>query len=325
MNSATIDLLGLEPLQKGIVDEATKAEQLITALTPLFGIDSTTGRVAIPNVKAITTAFTTILGPASGPLAEGFVAMLRDGFALLPSPAPAPIPAAAGGHIASPPDPHRERLAGGSAGKPFPIPWRALSHTSTVPYPVQTSQVITPCPAMPARLPRDPVIPKDPDDPTPDPGATEPEGAGDSDPVAARDVRLVSNSVSCLANGHWSIEWATVSAGGVWPFSPAKITLPLGPKVRLGHACADTLEDALLAELGGDILSELAALITAGSGAEALKAVGGWAGLAVFHLCVHWGWLIQAKKGPNGVDLIRFFPWISPFFGGALNGYAVGF
>jgi hypothetical protein len=273
--------------------------------------------VAINNPDEIRNAFLEIRGPESGPVADSFIALLNDGMASLEY-----------------------------AGEQVDIPWRALAHGPTLAalnpelwaqlgvMPGATVESVNEAfAAFPTRpeylmqndmigdlidwgtrpepgvmmLPIGGRIDRDPVEPLPDAGEApnrRPPGQ-----VITRVVNLAQAAADCLQNGEWSIE-------RVGPFG----ALAVGPKVCLSRECADTLETALWGDAGGAILQILAAQ----TAPAALAAAGGWWGLALLHFSLHWAILISTNKTANGVCLIHFFPWISPVFGGILNGYAVG-
>lgn len=306
-------------------EAALRSGELIDMVVRQTNIDPATGRVTILNVTAITDAFRTILGPGSETYAESFLALLQDGYAV---------------------------TAG--AGDTFDLPWRALSHAPSLA--AMTTEGWNQLGIRPwsridsSRLALRRQFPLIPDyvlederlgdliewaarrdwldranpvmimgaggggrEPNPDPTDTPPPDGNVSPPsvspgVIKRVVELASKAADCLVNGQWSIERVG------W--------FPVGPKVCLDADCTEKVEQALWADAGATIL----AILTAGSftAPAVLAAAGGWAGLAMLHFSLHWAALMSLNKTPNGVCLVHFFPWISPAFGGILNGYAVG-
>lgn len=323
--------LALEALSPVLNESTQRSRELIDRVAQQVNIDWATGQVNIVNEMAILNAFRDIKGPDSEELAQSFMALLLDGYAVLD--------------------------AGAAGVDRFGIPWRALFHGPTLdamtiegwdlfginPWSNTNSirqTLIQKFPQVPDYVLEDDSLddlvewaarrtwldrvnqvmmmgpggggrdPKpDPSDPPPSRGANPPK----IDPATVKRVaELAKAAAECLMNGEWSVEMALA-------------VFPIGPKVCLDRACADKLENALWADAGAAISAILTSIVSGAAGVPAvLAAVGGWAGLGLLHFSLHWAILINANKTANGVCLIHFFPWISPAFLGILNGYAVG-
>lgn len=98
-----MDKFMIEVLAPIIQESTVHSSNLLDAITAQFKIDWATGRVAIQSDEAIVNAFLNNKGPDAEQLAQSFLALLYDGFAV-----------------------HK---AGVSVEEPsfFTIPWRASS------------------------------------------------------------------------------------------------------------------------------------------------------------------------------------------------------
>lgn len=322
-----MDKLVIDAFTPVITDLTERIKQLLDRVVDQVEIDWFTGRVNIRDVDSIVMAYQDTIGPDSEILARHFVALLRDGFAVL------------------------DRGAG-AGSPPFGIPWRALFYARTVsempidhwkalgigPWSSTDSiketfaQKFTNVPdyvleegrlndlvewatrrsvldhldqelmiPMGGRREVDPDIPEgNPDEPPP---RVDPE-------IAQKILELAQKAANCLVNSPWSWEW--------------KGWFPVGVRVCLDKECADILQTALLGTASPQLIKIFFAAISAKSVSAVLKAAGGWVGLALLHFSLHWGLMIALNKTANGVCLIHFFPWLSAAFGGIINGYGEG-
>lgn len=332
--------LAMEALAPMVREVNQRSRELVERIALQVNIDWGTGQVNIRDEMAILNAFLEIGGADARELAQNYVEMLKDGYAVLDL---------------------------GTAGNdiPFGIPWRALLHAPTITTitgegwdllgikPWSTANSIRQTwmqrhPQVPrymldsderlnhlaewaarrAWLDRlNPfMLPKDGAggaDPRPDPAEPLPprNNPPSIDPATMMKsaIALAKAGAECLAQGQWSVE-------NFFGFS-------VGVKVCLDRACADKLQDALLANAGSILSDFFISAVKIGISAALegmISSVGGWATLAMFHFCAHWATLIWLNKTANGVCLIHFWPWhsqvLSAFTGGLpiLNGYAVG-